>query len=90
MIEQRIADIHGNKVVRLVANQPDNTIRIHLYIVHVFQMPDSGQYHHDAISNQPYASDYALHLVVHFVTTFFIYPAKIFDELFLQNRGKGK
>ena len=88
MIEQRVADVHGNEVVRFLANQPDNTIRIHLHIVHIFQMPDSGQHHHDAVRNKPHASDYTLHPVVHFVTAFFIHPAKVFDELFLQNRGK--
>ena len=61
MIEQRIADVHGNKVVRLLADQPDNAIGIHLHIVHVFQMADSGQHHHDAVSNQSHPSDYALH-----------------------------
>ena len=90
MIEQCIANVHGNEIVGLLANQLDNAIRIRLHIVRILQMADSGQYRHDAVSNQSHPSDYALHPVVHFVTTFFIHPTKVFDELFLQSRGKGK
>ena len=44
MIEQCIANIHGDEIVGLLANQLDNAIGIRLHIVHVLQMADSGQY----------------------------------------------
>ena len=53
-------------------------------------MPDSSQHHHYTIGNQPHPTDYTLHFVIYFVTTFIIHPTEIFYKMFLQIRGKRK
>lgn len=55
---------------------------------HILQMPDSSQHHHYTIGNQPHPTDYTLHFVIYFVTTFIIHPTEIFYKMFLQSYYK--
>ena len=89
MIKQGVADTHGYGIVKLMANQLYSLVR-RRFVNHIIQMSDRGQHHHYTISNQSHPSDYSLHLVIHFVTTFLIHTTEIFNKLFLQIRGKRK
>ena len=54
--------------------------------------PNAGQQSTPSLYDRQSAhpSDYTLHLVIYFVTTFLIHPTEIFYKVFLQIRGKRK
>ena len=88
MIEQRIADAHGGMVVTFLANEQKLTISRIGQVVHVIDVANSRQHHHDAIGYQPHAAHNALKLVVHLIAAFLVHSAQVVQEILLQRFGK--